>query len=545
MKRRISRLFSFAMVLSVVFSVLAAGGCTRRTGVEINENMTQLWVQNFNGGFGSAWLDVAAERFSEMYADEEFEPGTGKKGVQIIIDNTKSLDEPDKSTYEVFFADDTDYLEGIASGDFLDITDMVKETLPGETKTIEDKLYDEQKEYLTSIDGEYYAIPHYERTSSLIYDIDLFENNKLYFAADRSEFDFILTNTQQKSAGPDGIPRTYDDGLPATVEEYKLLFDYMLAKNITPLIWTGAYVDYVNKLLATMSATLGGKKQYEVLYSLEGDVEIITDYDTLASKVESITKENGYLLAQRKSDYEALKFLEIVFSNEDYYHDLSISPSCEHLDAQEQFIYSSLENEPIAMLVESNYWLNEASDAIQRSINDYGERAENRRFGYMPLPTVYSGEVTEENAGKQTMVHLLDSFSFINSSIANNPNKIRLAKMFLQYCYTDEILLEFTKATNTFKPLYYPYEEVLDSLNSYAKTIYEVRKDADQVFRYTTDPIFRENTEVVPEFSSVVGNVKYTQPVDAFKKGCTAIEYFEGMQMDGEAWESKFSKYFD
>ena len=541
MRKRFSKLLSCGLALTVVLSAAAVTGCRKEEG--INENMTQLYVQNFDGGFGHAWLDTAIERFEEKYKDEEFEPG--KKGVEILVDNTRSMDNPSVSVYEVFFVDDTNYLNAIAAGQYLDITDMVRETVPGETRTIEDKLYDDQKKFLTSIDGKYYALPHYERTTSLIYDIDLFEDNNLYFAADRSKSNFILTKDQTRSAGPDGVSGTYDDGLPATIMDYKLLFDHMLDKGITPLVWTGAYVDYINKLLNNISANLAGKTEYDVRFSLDGNVEIITDYDTLESEVVKITKKNGYLLPQAKTEYQALKWLDIVFSNPDYYAKASTDITVDHEGAQWEFIYSKLENNPIAMLVDSNYWLNEADEAIRSSIEDYPETAQNRRFGYMPLPMYFDGEVPANHDKKQVMVHLLDAYGFINANIADNENKVRLAKLFLQYCYSDEILLEFTEATNTIKPLKYEYEAALDSFNSYAKTIYDVRKDADQVFKYTTDPMFLENVEVVPDLKSVIEETTYTQPVDAYKEGYRALDYFKGMQMNQADWEEKFKEYWE
>lgn len=51
----------------------------------INEGATQLSVSNFDGGFGTEWLALAARRFEQKYKDEHFEDG--KTGVQITIEN--------------------------------------------------------------------------------------------------------------------------------------------------------------------------------------------------------------------------------------------------------------------------------------------------------------------------------------------------------------------------------------------------------------------------------------------------------------------------
>ena len=536
-------------------ALMAAGvgcmaGCNRKEAVEIDPTKTQRYVQNYNGGFGGAWLDAAAARFTKEYAETCFEPGTDKKGVQIIIDHTKSLDSNlSTSVNSVFFAESLDYVSTAVSGSTtLDITDIVQSAVPGESRTIESKLSSEYQSYLKYVNNKYWALPHYEFYSSLIYDVDLFENEKLYFADDKTDSDFIMTKTQKRSSGPNGVYENNggDDGLPATIEEFAVLFDYMISKNITPLIWSGANDNYVQKLLRALTASLEGAEGYKANYTFEGTTKIVTDYSTMATDEVEITKQNGYLLSQQESKYEALKFLAEIFSDTANFHKDSWSTLLSHTDAQEAYIYSKLENKPVAMLIESSYWYNEAEAAFARSVEDYGSKAENRRFGYMPLPRIYSGTVTEEIGAEQTIINLSTSYGYINGNIKSNENLVNLAKKFLQYCYSDETMKDFTKTTNAFRPYDYDVESVYNELNYFGKTVWDVKKSSTLVQQFSSVDMYVQNiSDIAWSFKSKVGNITYAQPVMAFRSDVSVVDYFKGMQKSESDWTTKYSKYWE
>src|SRR5690554_5579005 len=61
--------------------------------VKIDEDKSQLRVGNYNGGVGEDWLDKLVERFESDYSEYEFEPGSGKKGVQVVVDHSQKYRE--------------------------------------------------------------------------------------------------------------------------------------------------------------------------------------------------------------------------------------------------------------------------------------------------------------------------------------------------------------------------------------------------------------------------------------------------------------------
>ena len=60
----------------------SATGDSANGDIIVDENKTQLFVANIQGGIGYEWFRKVIARFEEKFADAVYEPGT--KGVQII-----------------------------------------------------------------------------------------------------------------------------------------------------------------------------------------------------------------------------------------------------------------------------------------------------------------------------------------------------------------------------------------------------------------------------------------------------------------------------
>lgn len=148
------------------------------------------------------------------------------------------------SNNDIFFGERMFYNDYVKAGLCLDITDIVTEqNLPGEEKTIADKMTESQQKFFT-VDGKIYGVPHYSGGMGIAYNVDFFDDNALYFKKDwkdTPEDPFTSRTASDVSEGPDGKPSTYNDGLPVTYEEFYVLCDY-IADNISsakPLLWNG------------------------------------------------------------------------------------------------------------------------------------------------------------------------------------------------------------------------------------------------------------------------------------------------------------------
>ena len=541
----------------------AAVGCApkiRENEEEVDATMTQLYVANYDGGVGTEWLYDVEKRFEAEFAETSFEPG--KKGVQVWVDANKTtyqgqslISQISTLAQDIFFSEEINYYDYVSSGKLLDITDIMTEDLTeyGESRSIEDKMNDTQRSFLKNTDGKYYAIPHFEVYGGIIYDVDLFENEGLYFALEQNNGNqgFVLDKNDTRAAGPDGELGTYDDGLPATYDDFFRLCERMRLMGITPISWAGQYRSMQTSFLyCALHADYEGERNMLLNYNFSGTADnIVTSIGEdgqVTTKQVDISPENGYELMGQAGRYYALKFFEELIAGQ-YYSTLSFNDTQSHTAAQEDFIKGNNEGAPIGMLLDGTWWENEAtiSGAFESAETDYGQSAgkEARRFGFMPYP-----KATEEQIGDPLI--LVDknySYGFINANISES--KVTAAKTFLHYCYTDESMQEFTKETGLAKGLDYTLDEdTLSDMTYYQQQLWQFRSTATVLTPCANSDIFKNNMSTLRyqiSWEATVGNTPYNIPVNAMRNdGITALQYFEGMAISAEDWAAEYSRFF-
>lgn len=557
------------LVLSLCVSLGVLTGCGKTDGggsvnpEPIDQTKSQLNVFNFNGGFGNDWLYAARSRFEEMYKDTEFEKG--KKGVQIRVTAEKAngatweKDLPN-SNQEIIFTEVVNYKDFVAKGLILDITDIVEENLNekyGENKAIKDKLTPQQDAYYKH-NGKYYGIPHYASYFGITYDIELFDEELLYFAqtahGDSLEGRFVQSLTETKSAGPDGKLGTNDDGLPATYADFFALCDYMCTLGIKPLTFAGNVRDkYLPALALSLAADYEGLTQFQQAYTFSGTAEnLVSSFDganpVVANKEVLIDSSHGYDVFAQSGRYYGLSFLEKIVKNDKYVYNVqrNYNNTYTHINAQKDYIGSKKKTgQRIAMLIDGCFWESEATEEFdklgQQYPSDMGKLQ--RRFGFMPLPKATSDKVYDGN--KMTLLDYINSLAFINAKI--DAEKIPLAKLFLQFVYTDESLREYSKITNTLKALNYTLDSSdLEEMTEFGRSVYELHHSerTDIVYPYSDNNLFLNNYSNFTEekvWSSYINNATENQPVTAMReKGISAQNYFEGIKKNFERSWSGF-----
>ena len=541
-----------------LISLVTITGCRDRNvvpgGEEIDYDKTQLYVSNFDGGIGTEWLYKMKQIYEEKNAEVSYEEG--KKGVQILVDPHKNngyhmINTFDGSTIDISFNQNIRYNDWVAKDLFLDITDVVTGSYEGDSGTIESKLDQAQKDFLKK-NGKYYAIPHYAGYQSLIYNIDLFDKKGFYFAdeVDNGNDGFIVKG-EKKSCGPDGVYGTQDDGLPSSYEEFFKLCDYMVSRGVTPMVWTCQYaVDYYQGLMNAVYQAYEGKEDTMLNYTYNsGDntTEIITSFSEGKPVTQNvkITPETGYLLKQQTGRYYAIEFFSKLVSNSSYYHPYSTGNlTFSHTDAQETYFESDLKNEPIAFLLDGPWWENEAklSGAIDRSVNKYGDVAKNRNFGYFPLPKQITGRVEEGKGSTSVLQDSINSFAGINKDIPSY--KIDLAKDFLQFCYSEEMLELFTVTTGIPKSLNYTIsEDKMTEMSGFARSTWNMKINSDIIYPYSDSEFFNANQTnlTVGEWEATV-NGSYENMYYHFKNKKDPKDIFLGCFITEEKWLSKYFK---
>lgn len=547
-----------AIMLASVCACGVMAGCGGRAGHEdVDETKTQVYVGNFDAGVGTQWLHEAAARFETAYANTSFEEG--KMGVQVFVDPQANyngggiIDSFGKNKNYVMFSEQVNYNEFVKKGLLLDITDLItKENFAGEG-TLLSKMLDSQQESL-KINDKYYALPHYQIFPSIIYDVDLFEEEKLYISANKNNGNsgITISKTEQKSVGPDGVSGTDDDGFPATFDEFKTLIEYMSNRNITPFIWTGKHVGYLQGVANSIVASYNGQMGMTVQASFDSkgeEIEIVTGFDGNEQPILDnvvITPETGYLSRQVSGLYYGMEMTEFILSKDKYSSSSSRNGTDTQTDAQEEFIFSRFDKEnydrqPIAFLCDGGYWEIEAETTMELFREEYpDDMTGGRNFGRFPLPTL-EGQTP-------TLNDKADCYGFINANIANDPIKIAVAKEFLEFLYSNAELEAFTVRTGVTRGLKYDLSnESYEKLSTFQKQVWDDRKAGD----WTT--IFHNNNTFIANFSTfslsanssywktMIDGTSYSTLYGAiYDSKKTAEEYFMGRWITPAAWTTQY-----
>lgn len=563
------RLLSFILFLTMtLMSVFTLASCSDNIMTQTlpgqettNTEMSQLYVYIYEGGYGSEWFKQLKARFEAAYADVSFEEG--KKGVQIMPNYQKSgnttLDTIiNSSSDELYFVELAMIPSLINDGLLLDITDWVNRPLSefGESRSIYDKMDDAAKAWFSK-GGAVYGVPHYESFWGVTYNIDLFEKNLLYFSAnpDNGNQGFIKSLDEPRSAGPDGDPSTtYDNGLPATYEDFYRLCERMELLGISPFAWPGKYQQYVNASLAgALMADYEGKSGTELNYTFSGTSDsIVTSVDangvlTLSSEI--ITPANGYKVFQQAGNYYALQFLQTII-NRGWYSENSFKNIQGQLQAQAEFLYTGIVpgTEKIAFLCDGCWWQTEAKAVFDEMSETYtGADMNSRRFGWLPLPKATQADVGRIGA----IVDANWSACFAKSGLS--AEKTALAETFFRFAHTDESLREFTRITNTTKGFSYDLTDGdYNALTTFGQSIWDLRKNSDVVRAYSGTDLFRYNSGAFfwgdQWKTTIAGKGTFNLPTNAIRdSGITGLEFFNGMAQyySKTAWNSKYGAYFD
>lgn len=544
--------FTLVATGALISSCLVGCGGFEDPNVEkIDTSKTQIFVNTYDGGYGSAWLSKIKARFEEEHKDDVIE--TGKKGIQVYISPKKQIADAVSAQIldgrdEVYFTEQSSYFSLYTNGILGDISDVLTETLPGESKTLLDKMALEQKEFygIEGKDGEkhYYAFPHYSGFFGITYNVDLFDEKGFYFAAKplstRLDDLFVTKTNIKKSAGPDGVEGTMDDGLPTTYDEFFNLCRYISKRGCTPFLSNGTNsYDYLNILVNALATTYEGKDEMMKTFTLDGELNNLATINSanelvLDGKPTTVSTENGYEASRMAGKYYGLKFLRTLWDNPSFHNDKWTNTGYTHMNAQRDFLYGGYDGvtQPIAMISDGIWWQNEAKTVFEQMVDAKGEELSemNRKFAFMPLP-----QPTKEKADstkKSTLYDHLFSFAFMKANVSEVKKPI--IKEFLKFCNTDISLAEYTITTNTPKALYYSLtEEQKAQMSYYGQSLYERKMNSDIVYPYGKSQFFANNQSKFHTnelYHSMINGKDNQWIINGYKDlNATAEQYFSGM----------------
>ncbi len=519
-------------VSSLGLSLFASACAGRKKKGDDDEDPTKanIAVATLDKGIGTAWLENAAREFEELYKDStNFQEG--RKGVKVSIKGSTQYDgnyiETSSLNHDIYFTEGIAYRELSREGKFLEITNIVNEKLTayGDDRTIMEKIDPTLADYLT-VNNKVYGIPFYDSFYGMVYDVDLWNEQKLYL----SKAGQFVNKNGDLTLGTDNQAGTMDDGLPATYAEFDKLIKKMLDKNIIPFIASERGIEYTANYLFNVFADYEGVENMKLTLTLNGTasdlVDTIADDGTITYKaVTTITDDNGYELQRQVGRYKTLKFFnDVLVSNpENYNRKLEAS----HTGAQTSFINGHQLGKPIGMLVEGSWWENEAKNAFKTYEENYGER---HNYAIMPIP--FADEAKAEACNyKHTYLSLSQSFGVVSNSSKNKD----LALEFMKFLHSDKMLSKFTRDTSITRPLNYEIsEEDQANLTTYAKSLINLKKTANVFYPYSSNQLELDNNLYFNAFNwtwnTKIGGTVYRHPWMYFTtvKNPSVNAYFDG-----------------
>lgn len=557
---------AFAIILGAIMtaaSVFGGVGCKPPNVIKVDKNKTQLYIGTYGGGFGTAFLEDLKIRFEEKMINESYEEG--KMGVQVFYQEDKDKynasnlkDTISYDTNELYFLNGDELNDFLSGNKIREITNAVTTPLTeyGEEDSIVDKMRAEQVAHHNR-DGKYYSIPFAESTLGVIYDVDVFEQYKLYLAKNGAPSEVLQQGGKfegyqwvgadgERSAGPDGKYETeYDNGLPATLEEFEELIDRMDKRGVNSIVWTGQYADtYTSFLPRAFHVNYHGAEQSKILVDGQArETTLVKSFENGKPITETVSVglSNIKELARQAGYYYGLKMFEIMLTSDtvsDYaFQDLS------HVRTQEKFLISNFRNgeTPIAFMIDGAWWENEADSAgtFTDNITEFGNDAsrQNRRFGLLSMPNATTEDLQARIAGKKGAITGGGGSIVVNANVPEA--KMELIEDFIRFAMTNESLNRFMVNTSLPTPYKMELEDEYESKMTYfAKNYYEIYKNSE-VFYADHEP---HNFTVTSEFLNVKDIVMYqssNDPKEGNKYGLfpteveynkvTAKDYFEGI----------------
>ena len=546
-----------SMLLSVSCLTACVGGNNFGGG---SKSVTEIQFLNYQGCSGNEWIEAAAERFSDLKANESYEPN--KKGVRISVSETKAMPYTTLNSdgYDIYIGENKANIYEMASQGFLlDLGDVVS--------GIEDKIDPDAIKRIKGADGNYYGLPSYEWYTGVSYDYDYFTEENLFLAAPEvngrtvtnkfGSIKLVSSKTDKKSCGPDGVYKTGDDGMPSSVQEFLTLLAEIKTNGRAPIILAGNSIDYAFFLADALWASLAGKEQFKTIYSInsngEKNVEVVTGYTEEdlfyegsgikrpTTEMIAIDEENGYRIYDMASRYYALATLQLIYDEGWFLESFLNNAQKTNYQAQYNFVNDG----DAAILYDASFWCGESIRS-----GDFEEykvlnpEKSGRDVRYMPLPVTLETPVTENNGKRQAIVDGGSAQLFVNKRVANNEGKKRAVIEFLQFLYSDAELAAFTESTGLKVPIEYNYDS--SKLNSYYEHLTTYVEESDVVYFASDSPIVKKNLEAFSlTWSSsvhrpVINGIEVAKGyVEAMKNyDADAKEIFELTKKNAESWNT-------
>lgn len=551
MKKNTAKFLTLAMA---AVTLVGTTGCFGTPAGQKRDGK-EIVVSVYNGGLGTDWFDPVIAEFEKDYP-----------GYYVTVEKKKrTLSEIEQlialgQQADMYFSTVSDFHLLAYAGSLEDLTDVYNMTVPGETRTVGDKLLEsEDWKTIASKNGEgLYMLPYEDGITGFQYDHQKFVEYGLMIEAtndsatkaklagegisytetgDKLIFESSTGETNYKQgdiilrAGKDGKHGTYDDGQPITMEEWDRMF--LLLKGLgEAVIYSGKILDYTTDILNGVFAQYEGLDNWRLYNTYNGEYTFEGD-----SQPTTITMENGYKVFSMTGIRKGTEFLQEYLNNRDYAHPSSFMSEESHTDAQGKFVLGSAKNTVDApftgLLVDGIWWEKEASSVFNGLAEDprYSDYAYGVRDYRMMLYPEMEGQKGADGNGNGSVLSTRAAGACVITK-NDDADILEKTKILLAYSLKDEYLRHFTKVTGV--PRRYDYSltaEDKGAMTKYARNMWELYSDSENVKlvrplvdRYLTPLPYMTSKGYNVNWYSTISNVPYNIPIAALRIAETSLD---------------------
>ncbi len=487
-----------------------------------SDSKLTIKIKNFGMGPGNLWLEETMERFAEKVKDVPYGDKTGVYLKYEPNSNQNTSAMAGDST-NIFFDERASDPYALAEGNLLLNLDSIVKDESRVGGSLESKIFDAAKGGIMK-DGSYYALPHYEFYPGIAYNRATFADLNAYFAAEDEDdvttysskygtANFIGSEDAKKSLGPDGKVST-DDGLPSSLEEFIILCDYIKTQSeeeVAPITVSGKYANYYPEYLVMgLWSSLAGAQQMRNYYSCTGDIEVVARdengnlqytnenaFEGIDYIKKPVTKtvtmaadgSDGWMGNDMAAKYYAYALLEVLI--EEKMFSATVTSNKDHWDTQmDLYMEGKAKTNNSAMLIEGSYWYNESNEKGNfQTYEDYtGKSRNDLDVAWMNLPTNVN---TVGAVGRDAC--FLDvglAYTMINGNVESNPALKQACLDFVEFCYTEQELKNFTLRTGITRAISYDLSNSeKQSMSLYAQRLWAERdnKNGSNIVAWSGD----------------------------------------------------------
>lgn len=532
----------------IALCVVGCGGSGEKPDPTDPTKVT-IKVATLDLGYGSDWLNDAAARYEALHKDDKY---GDKVGVKVVVcPTTDSLDPRDGTTVlgndiDIHFKENMNIDKLINDNALMDLTEVINDQNWYDNQTIASKMYEDDMKLYTK-NGKTYALSFTSGYYGIVYNKKLFANKKLYIAKDSPEnatstaqVKLIASKGAKKSAGYNGIEGDFDDGLPRTYVEFKKVMEACVADgSVIPMGWSPKYAEsYVTNCIANVLVSDGGYEQAKIRLSFDGTAKTLGKIvgstfvkDAAPTVITNGRNGNGYEMYRSSMYYNSLRFLENIFSDDNFY--IPNDVNFDHYALQDYMI-NGYGDKQVAMCVDGSWFHNECSKHISKDDLDECE------FGFMPLPKSTFEGVTDR---KYTYLEQTQSSAFVKANI-DDENRKNVALDFIKFFYSNQELINFSKKTQALIGVKYPdldktSQDYID-LGTFGQDLYNISKTSNRLCNnYPNSFLLNNRNEFCNYYFFRTKDT--TNPFASFlTKKHTAISYFNAMgeYYNAQKWQS-------